>query len=102
MHVNMPSMRCMSGHGGSRYVRTWHGDGTRLVLWHLWPMVGAAWLIFMLGAMMGTKSAMMRQQMMGAGGMGGMAHHHHGEGGAPCMNPACAEASEKVAGGTGI
>lgn len=125
MHVIMPRMH--GSHMGAPYVRSWHGEGTRLVLWHMWPMIAVGWLIFMLGAMMGTKSTAMKQQMMsgpcepGMGGpgwkrhmMGGqqgpgwmgrkgmMTHHHHGEASMPCTDPSCAEESEKMTGGAGI
>ena len=86
------------------YVRTWHGDGTRIFQWHMWPMVLAAWLVFMMGVMVGSMRMMMMQRMMAGGmgsdmGMGGagpnpwmmakmrkkmMHHHHHGTGMSEC------------------
>lgn len=54
------------------YVRTYHGDGTRVVAIHMWPMVIFGWLLFALGVMVGTKRTMMMQRMGGGPGMGGM------------------------------
>jgi hypothetical protein len=55
---------------GEPYVRTYHGDGTRVVAVHMWPMMILAWLLFALGVMVGTKRTMMMQRMGGGHGMG--------------------------------
>jgi hypothetical protein len=109
--MHMPMM-AGSHHGrgwADPYVRTYQGEGTRIVMWHMWPMVLFGWMLFMLGMVMGAKKGMMAGMMggrMGAMGgqgecggggkmgmMGGMGmrkammqHHHHGQGG-PCCEP---------------
>lgn len=93
----------MTGGGHGQYVRSWHGEGTRLVVWHMWPMVFMAWMIFMVGMLFGAKKTVMMQGMSGMMGRGGggmphgmmgmrkMMHHHHGMGG-PC---GCGDAGEQ-------
>jgi hypothetical protein len=102
-------MQAMAQHKafGEPYVRTYHGEGTRILMVHMWPMIFFSWVLFMLGMLAGkvvgaktVAAAMqgeggmqevhhpmmgMRGRMMGKKAM--MSHHHHGHGG-PCM---CAE-----------
>lgn len=71
---------------GSPYMQTWRGDDGRMVMFHMWPMMLIAWLLFMFGVMVGAKRSMMMQRMgtgmgMGPMGMGGMHGGKMGMGG---------------------
>lgn len=111
--MGCPMMRSYGhgmGGGEDAYVQTWRGDSGRYVMFHMWPMMLIAWMIFILGVMVGSKKAAMSEGMGGGmgmmggpcgqgggmgygkmawkhkmmGGGGRMMHHHHHGMGEPC------------------